>query len=277
MTVSSLIVLLRFVCLLLLGFAGYCLFLYWRQEQMYFFPEQAPLEQVNREAQTAGFRLWPATGAGYRALVAEPAGPAVGTCLIWHGNAGSARQRGYLAAPLLSQGWRVVVAEYPGYGARPAGSWRETELISEAKELAGEFRRRFGEPLIFMGESLGAAFAAAVAGDPTTQPSGVILLTPWHDLPSVARRHYPWLPVNLLLRNRFDSAAALRHFRGPVLVVIAGNDEIIPATEGYRLYQALGTPVKRLREVADSRHNDWLDRIGAEDWRDWLTFAAGKR
>ncbi|TLM63046.1 MAG: alpha/beta fold hydrolase, partial [Deltaproteobacteria bacterium] len=166
MTASALALLLRAVALLLLGFTGYCLLLYWRQEQMYFFPERAPLAQVEREAHAAGFRLWPETGAGYRALVAEPAGATVGTCLVWHGNAGSARQRDYLAAPLLAQGWRVVVAEYPGYGARPPGSWRETDLIADAKELTVHVYSRFGGPVIFMGESLGAAFAAAVAGDP---------------------------------------------------------------------------------------------------------------
>jgi alpha-beta hydrolase superfamily lysophospholipase len=275
MTISSLAIVLRLALLLLLGFAAVCLLFYWRQEKMYFFPEQASLEQVEGEARAAGFQLWPEAGTGYRALVAEPAKSAVGTCLVWHGNAGSARQREYLAAPLLRQGWRVVVAEYPGYGARPSGSWGEAALIAEAKALAGEVRQRFGEPLVFMGESLGAAFAAAVAGDPAIPSTGVILLTPWHDLASVARWHYPWVPVGLLLRNRFDSAAALRHYPGPVVVVTAGNDEIIPAAEGRRLYQALETPRKRLREIAASRHNDWLDRVSTEDWREWLTFVAG--
>lgn len=277
MTVSSLAIVLRLAFLLLLGFTAYCLLVYWRQEKMYFFPEQASLEQVEREARAAGFRLWPEVGVGYRALVAEPAGPAVGTCIVWHGNAGSARQRDYLATPLLRQGWRVVVAEYPGYGARPPGSWREAELLAEAKTLASEIPRRVGEPLIFMGESLGAAFAAAVAGDPAIPSTGVILLTPWHDLTSVARGHYPWLPVGLLLRNRFDSAAALRHYRGPVMVVTAGNDEIIPAAEGRHLYQALTTPVKHLHEIPGVSHNDWIEQVTPDEWREWLKFVAGSR
>lgn len=277
MTVSSLAILLRLAFLLLLGYAAFCLLLYWRQEGMIFFPEQAPLETVRREAQAAGFRLWPDDGDNYRALLAEPAGPALGTCLIWHGNAGSARQRNYLAAPLLRMGLRVVVAEYPGYGARPRGSLREAALLAEARELTAEVRRRFGGPVIVVGESLGAALAAAVAGDPAVPVSGVMLFTPWFDLAGVARVHYPWLPAGLLLRDRFDNAAALQGYRGPVLVVTAASDEIIPATEGRRLYQALATPTKRLHEIPGAWHNDWIERVTQDDWREWLTFVSGSR
>jgi len=276
MTVSSLAIVLRFAFLLLLGYAAFCLFLYWRQEGMLFFPEQAPLETVRRQAQAAGFRLWPEEGDSYGALLAEPTGPVLGTCLIWHGNAGSARQRGYLAAPLLRMGWRVVVAEYPGYGARPHGSRREAALTAEARALTADVQRHFGGPVIVIGESLGAAMAATVAGDPAVPVSGVILFTPWFDLAGVARVHYPWLPVGLLLRDQFDNAAALRNYRGPILVVTAGSDEIIPAKEGQRLYQALATPVKRLHEIPVARHNDWVERVTQDDWREWLRFVSGR-
>ncbi|MCM2264451.1 MAG: alpha/beta fold hydrolase [Desulfuromonadales bacterium] len=277
MTLSFLPMLVRLVFLLLLGFVAFCLLLYWRQEGMLFFPEQAPLETVRREAQAAGFRLWPEDGPEYRALLAAPAGQVVGTCLIWHGNAGSARQRDYLAAPLLRLGMRVVVAEYPGYGARPRGSLREAALAAEARALTVEVQRRFGGPVIVIGESLGAALAAAVASDPTMPVSGVLLFTPWFDLAGAARVHYPFLPVGLLLRDRFDNAAALRDYRGPALVVTAGSDEIIPAAEGRRLYQALATPAKRLQEIPGARHNDWVERITADDWREWLGFVSGNR
>ena len=277
MTFPFLAMLLRIAALLLVGYAAICLLVAWRQERMLFFPEQASLQTVEREARAAGFRLWPEATTGYRALLAEPAGAANGTCLIWHGNAGSARQRDYLAAPLLQLGWRVMVAEYPGYGARPRGSLREAALVAEARDLTLEVRRRFGGPLIVVGESLGAAVASAVAGDPNLPVAGAILLTPWSDLAGVARTHYPWLPVGLLLRDRFDNATVLHDYRGPVLLVAAGNDEIIPATEGRRLYQALPTSAKRWREIPGAWHNDWIERVTSEDWREWLVFAAGPK
>jgi len=272
MSFAFLAVLLRIAALLLAGYAGFCLLLYWRQEGMLFLPERAPLATVCREAGAAGFRLWPEASSAYRALLAEPAGTAHGTCVIWHGNAGSARQRDYLAAPLLQLGWRVVVAEYPGYGARPRGSLREAALIAEARQLIVAVRRSFAGPVIAVGESLGAALAAAVAGDPALPVAGVVLLTPWHDLAAVARVHYPWLPVGLLLRDRFDNHAALQGYRGPVVVVTAEADEIIPAAEGRRLYQALPTPAKRWHEIPGAYHNNWVERVTPGAWREWLHF-----
>lgn len=273
MILSSLAVLLRLAALLLLGFAGFCLLLYWRQEGMLFFPERAPLDQVRREAGAVGLRLWPSDTAAYRALLAEPAGAAHATCIVWHGNAGSARQRDYLTGSLLQVGLRVVVAEYPGYGARPRGSLRETALIDEARGLTREVQRHFAGPVLLLGESLGAALAAAVAGDPSLTTTGVVLITPWHNLAAVARHHYPWLPVGLLLRDRFDNAAALQGYRGPLVVVVAAADEIIPAAEGRRLFEALAMPRKRLVELPAARHNDWSERLTPDDWRDWLRFA----
>jgi len=272
MTLSFLTTLLRVAALLLTGFAGFCLLLYWRQEAMLFFPEQASLATVRDEAGTVGFRLWPEETTGYRALLAEPPGPATATCIVWHGNAGSARQRDYLAGPLLQLGLRVIVAEYPGYGARPPGSRREAALAAEAKTLTADVRRHFDGPVVLLGESLGAAMAAAVAGDPSTVVAGVVMITPWHDLAAVGRVHYPWLPVGLLLRDRFDNAAALRAYRGPIVVVNAAADEIIPATEGRRLFQSLVTPRKRLHELPGAHHNDWLEQTSLQNWQEWLNF-----
>jgi alpha-beta hydrolase superfamily lysophospholipase len=277
MSFAFLAVLLRIAALLLAGFAGFCLLLYWRQEGMLFLPERAPLTTVSREAGAVGFRLWPEASSAYRALLAEPTGPIHGTCVVWHGNAGSARQRDYLAAPLLQLGLRVVVVEYPGYGARPRGSLREAALVAEARELVAEVRRHFDGTVIVVGESLGAAMAAAVAGDPALPIAGVVLITPWHDLAAVARVHYPWLPIGLLLRDHFDNSAALQSYRGPVVVVTAAADEIIPAAEGRRLYQALPTPAKRLHEIPGAYHNDWVERVTPGVWRTWLSFiTAGK-
>ena len=274
MTLSFLTTLLRVAALLLTGFAGFCLLLYWRQEAMLFFPEQASLATVRDEAGTVGFRLWPEETTGYRALLAEPPGPATATCIVWHGNAGSARQRDYLAGPLLQLGLRVIVAEYPGYGARPPGSRREAALAAEAKTLTADVRRHFDGPVVLLGESLGAAMAAAVAGDPSTVVAGVVMITPWHDLAAVGRVHYPWLPVGLLLRDRFDNAAALQAYRGPIVVVTAAADEIIPATEGRRLFQSLATPRKRLHELPGAHHNDWLEQTTLQNWQEWLDFIA---
>ncbi len=68
--------------------------------------------------------------------------------------------------------------------------------------------------------------------------AGVILATPYDSLAAVAKHHYWYLPVDLLLRHRFDSLAKAPALRQPLLCLIAGRDDIIPPEHAERLYAA---------------------------------------
>ena len=87
--------------------------LYLGQDRLLYFPARAPLEAWA----VAGLRPWPSED-DPRGLLREPDGAARGTAVVFHGNAGHAGHRGYYADALASLGWRVVLAEYPGYGPR---------------------------------------------------------------------------------------------------------------------------------------------------------------
>ena len=65
---------------------------------------------------------------------------------------------------------------------------------------------------------------------------------------------------------------ALANYRGPILIVTAADDEIIPAAEGRRLYYTLNTSAKRWQEIPGAHHSDWIERTAAADWQDWLAF-----
>ena len=49
--------------------------------------------------------------------------------------------------------------------------------------------------------------------------AGVILASPFDSLVAVGRQHYPWLPVSLLLRHRFDAASLARKIDAPMLAI----------------------------------------------------------
>jgi hypothetical protein len=84
--------------------------------------------------------------------------------------------------------------------------------------------------------------------------AGLLLLTPLKSVADVARRHYPWAPA-FLLRDRFDSAAALARYRGPVAFLVAGSDEVVFADPGRALFAAYGGP-KRLWVQEGRGHNE---------------------
>ena len=248
----------------LITFAGAAML----QDRLLYYPDKAPLAEMTGP----GLRAWPGSGE-FRGLLAEPAGPARGTVVVFHGNAGHAGHRGYYAAALVPLGFRVILAEYPGYGPRD-GKLGEKSLVGDAEATIDLAHRRYGGPLLVAGESLGAAVAAQAAVRRRDKVAGLLLITPWDRLANVAAFHYPWLPVKWLLRDSYDSAAHLAAFDRPVLVAVAERDSIVPARFGRALYGGITAP-KRLAVIPGAGHNDWLDATDGAWWRGALDFLLG--
>jgi pimeloyl-ACP methyl ester carboxylesterase len=235
------------------------------QDHLLYFPARTSVA----DAGSAGFAPWPGP-ADFRGLIAEPVGAARATAVVFHGNAGHAGQRGYYADALAPMGVRVILAEYPGYGPRQ-GELGEASLVADAAATIEVAYRRFGAPLLVIGESLGAGVAAAATAKRRDQVAALLLITPWDRLANVASFHYPWLPVRWLLRDHYDSAASLADFGKPVLVAVAERDTIVPARFGHALHDALRPP-KRLTVMAEAGHNDWMQRVGRDWWRQAVDF-----
>ena len=179
-------------------------------------------------------------------------GPAV---LVCNGNGGDRSMRAALAAALSRMGLAVLLFDYRGYGGNP-GSPTEEGLAADARAaldyLAG---RPEVDParVVYLGESLGAAVALRLAVE--RPPAALVLRSPFASLAEIGRRHYPMLPVSLLLRDRYDSAALARRLSAPLLVVAGGRDRIVPASHSRHLFAAAPQP-KRLVVLDGADHND---------------------
>jgi len=250
---------LAIACLIAVG--GIAMF----QDRLLYFPAKATVAEMD----SGGLRLWPAAQ-DFRGLVAEPAGAVRGTAIVFHGNAGHAGHRTYYATALTRLGFRVVLAEYPGYGPRE-GALGERSLVDDAEQSITLAHRLHGAPLLLIGESLGAGVAAAAGARQRDKTAGLLLITPWDRLEHVAAYHYPWLPVRWLLRDRYDSATHLASFDRPVLVAVAERDRVVPARFGTALYDALPGP-RRLVTVETAGHNDWLGHVDDAWWRRATSF-----
>lgn len=258
-------VMLRLTIVGLIMFAGITMF----QDRLLYFPGKAALADIV----SGELRAWPSPQ-DFRGLVAEPVAPVRGTAIVFHGNAGHAGHREFYATALTRLGLRVILAEYPGYGPR-GGEVGEQNLVADAEQTVALAYRRYGAPLLLVGESLGAGVVAAASVRQRHMTSGLLLITPWDRLEHVAAYHYPALPVKWLLRDRYDSAAHLASFDRPVLVVVAERDSIVPARFGAALYGALAAP-KQLAVVKDAEHNDWVNRVDDAWWHEAITFLLGE-
>src|SRR6266567_1570713 len=178
------------------------------------------------------------------------------TVLVFNGNAGDRSFRAPIAAALNQAGLSVLLFDYRGYGRNP-GSPSEKGLVTDARTARAYVAARDkvdAGRLVYFGESLGAAVAVALALE--HPPAALVLRPPFISLPDMGRRYYPFLPVNLLLRDRFDSLGQIGHLTCPVLIVAGDQDRIVPPDQSRRLYAAAQEP-KRFVLIRDADHNDF--------------------
>jgi pimeloyl-ACP methyl ester carboxylesterase len=156
------------------------------------------------------------------------------------------------AAPTV--GWLLV--DYRGYGASE-GSPSEETLAADAVLWYDKFAPKENSELqakkiYVFGRSLGSGVAVRLAAE--RRVDAVILVTPFDSMTAVGQRHYPFLPVSLLLRHRFDSLSRAPNITAPLLCVVATRDSIIPPEHAKLLYDAWAGP-KRWVPLEEAGHN----------------------
>ena len=174
--------------------------------------------------------------------------------LVAPGNGGNRSGRAGLATELSRRGLAVLLMDYRGYGGNP-GSPSEDGLTRDAMAAALALER-LGYPAertIYFGESLGTGVVAALQARRT--PAGMVLRSPFPELADVAAHHYPWLPVRLILKDRFQVAEPLSDSEVPVTVIYGDRDSVVPAELSARVADEAPALVERL-VVHGADHND---------------------
>ncbi|MCP4453947.1 MAG: alpha/beta fold hydrolase, partial [Planctomycetes bacterium] len=224
------------------------------------------LEQAQSTALENSLTLWPAQDGQYLGALSEtPLDPPLGTVLFFHGNAGSALTRTYFANTLNAVGYRVVLVEYPGYGAR-AGSLGEASMVTSGCQAVQQAQTQFGDPLFVVAESLGCGVACAVARDTRDAIRGLLLITPWDTLPNLAQQRYPLFPIRKLCKDRYHSIDNLRQVECPVGLLIAGEDDVIPPERAENLAKQLTRPA-HVWTFPQAGHNDWFSFVDTHWWQ----------
>ncbi len=150
--------------------------------------------------------------------------------------------------------WSVALINYRGYG-QSEGQPGEGNLFSDALESYDYFSSRKdidNAKIVVMGRSLGTGVATYVAGK--RNPAAVILVSPYDSMVSVAQRHYPFLPAELMLRHRFDSISRAPSIKAPLLMLFAPEDTVIPAELSRKLAANWGGAVT-VSEIKNADHN----------------------
>lgn len=174
--------------------------------------------------------------------------------LVAPGNGGNRADRAGMARELSRRGLAVLLMDYRGYGGNP-GQPSEDGLIADALS-AVDALEELGYPpdrLLYLGESLGCGVVAALQRE--RPPAGMVLRSPFPDLGTVGSHHYPWLPVRLLLRDRYPVVDHLQASDVPVTVVYGDSDTVIPSQMSARVAASAPALVEEV-VLRGADHND---------------------
>lgn len=233
---------LRIVAIPLVLYLFLVAIVYFRQRSMLYFPTHS--------VPSSRLVPWVVDGRtiGYRRVVPN----AAAIWLMTHGNAGQAADREYVLSR-MSDHDSLYVMEYPGYGSREGKPSLES-MNAAAAEAYGILRSQFpNTPVCVIGESIGSGPACSLARE-KIQPDKIVLVVPFDSLANVASDRFWFLPVRLMLRDRWDNVEALSHYAGPVDIFGALGDGIIPIKHAKALAER--TPTAHFVAISGG-HNDW--------------------
>ncbi|WP_432745720.1 alpha/beta fold hydrolase [Methylobacter sp. G7] len=244
------------------------------QRKMIYFPDTYSIEGQQQRADQANLKLWPSTD-NYRGLIAKtPNMTSKGTVIVFHGNAGSATDRTYYLDALENQGYRVILAEYPGYAARN-GEPSEQALIADGIQTAQQALNDFGGPVFLWGESLGGGVACGIVQSGQVPVKGIVLVAPFNSMADIAQHHYWFFPAKWLIKDKFDNIKNLQDYSGNTAILLAEKDEIIPNKHSLMLFAALHHP-KKLWSFKDASHNSLPLNQALLWWQEVMQFVSGQ-
>jgi fermentation-respiration switch protein FrsA (DUF1100 family) len=201
-----------------------------------------------------------ADGLSLLAWYLPPSQPGGYVVLYLHGNGGHIGHRADRLKKFHAAGWGALLLEYRGYGGNP-GAPTEAGLVLDAQAglAAVQGRGIAPERTVLWGESLGTNLAVRLASG--KKFAAVILESPFTSIAAVAWRQYPFVPVGLLLKDRFDTESRIASVHSPVLILQGGRDRLVPNSMGNALFAMLTAP-KQLWVAPEAGHND-LGTYGA--------------
>lgn len=247
---------LRWIFAISTIYAGLLLLLFFFQENLLFFPQriwQAQSDSLRSRKNTESLEMKMSDGTIVRGwLVKNPSQIPLKLLFYFGGNAEELSHMIEDSDKFSDSS--IVLVNYRGYG-QSDGKPGEEVLKRDALEIFDEILKRPDvDPnnVVLMGRSLGTGIATYVAAH--RPHAGVILVSPFDNMASVAQRHYPFFPVSLLLRHRFESKKLVPSITSPVLMLIADEDSIVPKSHSRSLAEHWGCKVDFV-EIGKADHN----------------------
>ena len=246
----------------LLGYGGLCLYLYANQRKMIYHPDTqigspesyglTGFEERFIRKDHAALQLWLHQASADMPMV-----------VYFHGNASHLGNRASIFAALAAKGFGVVAVSYRGYG-KSMGVPTEAGIYEDARAamayVAQDLKVPVAQTMVF-GESLGTGVAVQMASEFAV--GALVLQAAYLSVAQRASEIYPYIPVKLLIKDRFHSLKKIPGVKAPLLLFHGELDDTIPLAHGKQLFAAATSP-KTSYFFPQTNHNDFDSAVISE-------------
>ncbi len=163
------------------------------------------------------------------------------TILYFHGNAGSLENRIHKLNHFGDMDINFLIIAWRGFSGNK-GKPSESGLYEDGESAINWLLNRGvkEENIIIYGESLGTGVATHLSQNKNF--AGIILETPFTSMIDAAKTFYPYIPVALLLKDKFDNKSKIKNINAPVLIMHGKVDQIVPFSMGKKMYEIANEP-----------------------------------
>ena len=163
------------------------------------------------------------------------------TIIYFHGNAGSLENRIHKLNHFHEMNVNFLIIAWRGFSGNNGNPSEQGLYVDGKSAIDWLIKKGVDEKnLILYGESLGTGVATHLAQNRSF--AGVILETPFTSMIDAVKIFYPYIPVNLLLKDKFENYKKIKNVKLPILVMHGEKDQIVPFSMGKKIYEMANEP-----------------------------------
>ena len=182
------------------------------------------------------------------------------TILFLHGNAGTLENRIYKINHLKNMNVNFLIIAWRGFSGNK-GKPTEQGLYEDARSAIRWLISKgvHESNIIIYGESLGTGIATEIAQN--KKFAGIILESPFTSMIDAGKDKYPYLPVRLLLKDKYESDKKIKNINSPILIMHGKVDNIVPFHMGKKIYELANEPKYSYFSEYDDHMMEYNERL----------------
>ena len=163
------------------------------------------------------------------------------TIVYFHGNAGTLENRIHKLNHFKDMDVNFLIIAWRGFSGnegKPSENGLYIDGLSAINWIISQGVKE--QNIILYGESLGTGIATELAQQ--KKYAGVILETPFTSMADAAQKIYPFIPVGLLIKDKYENKNKIKNINIPILIMHGEKDTIVPFKMGKKIYNLANEP-----------------------------------